>query len=99
MATQDVTTLHEHSSRSGFGILRSALTGAVVLTVLFLVCWAPAAAGLFAGSHAYVSLFTAAPVGSAVALAMGVVWSLICGAFIGALIAITYDAFKFIGRG
>lgn len=76
--------------------LRCALTGAVVLAVLFALCWAAAAAGYAGGSHMYIALFTLAPFASVAALAVGLCWSVVFGAVTGALIAAAYNAFAFL---
>jgi hypothetical protein len=75
--------------------LRCALTGAAVLGIQFVVCWAAAVAGL-AGSHMYIANFTLAPVGSPTALAVGLCWSVIIGVATGALIAVVYNALGFV---
>jgi hypothetical protein len=96
MATLDVTTTRKHDH---LGVLRCTATGAVVMGVLFALCWAGAAAGVLNSSHMYVSLFTLEPIASASALAVGLCWSLVFGALAGALVALVYNAFDFIERG
>lgn len=81
---------------SRLSALRCALTGAVVLAILFALCWAAAAAGFAGGSHMYISVFTLAPVASMTALVIGLCWSVVFGAVTGALIAATYNAFAFV---
>lgn len=78
--------------------LRCALTGAVVLVILFVACWVAAAAGFAGGSHMYISVFTLAPVASTTALIIGVCWSAVFGAVTGALIATAYNSFAFVER-
>lgn len=73
--------------------IRCALTGAVVLTLLFVLCWLAAAVGMTGSSHMYIAIFTVAPVASLAALAVGLCWSIAFGAVTGALIAVTYNAF------
>ena len=75
--------------------LRCALTGATVLAILYIVCWAAAALGFSGGSHLYLSIFTLAPVASLKALGVGLVWSVVFGAVAGALTAVTYNAYGF----
>ena len=97
MATLDVAASHAQEGK--LSALRCGLTGAVVLAILFAVCWAAAAAGLFsASSHMFVSLFTLAPAASAAALAVGLCWSLVFGALTGALIAWIWNGFAFVER-
>jgi hypothetical protein len=86
------------ASHSRLSATRCALTGAVVLVILFAACWVAAAAGLAGGSHMYISIFTLAPVASLAALGVGLCWSVVFGAATGALIAVAYNAFGFIER-
>lgn len=76
--------------------LRCGLTGAIVLSVLFAICWIAAAAGYAGGSHMYLSIFTLAPAASLTSLAVGLCWSVVFGAVTGALIAVTYNALAFV---
>jgi hypothetical protein len=96
MAALDVTLPHEPEAK--LSAVRCGLTGAVVLAILFAVCWAAAAAGFINGSHMYVALFTIAPVASSAALVAGLCWSIVFGALTGCLIAITYNALAFVTR-
>lgn len=96
MATMDVSASRDSESR--LSALRCALTGAVVLMALFILCWAAAAVGLINNSHMYISLFTVAPVASTAALAVGLCWSAVFGALTGALVAVAYNALAFVGR-
>lgn len=98
MATLDVTMAKQKSSEGRLSVLRCSLTGVVGLTVPFILCWLAAAAGLVGGSHMYVSLFTLAPVATASALTVGLCWSVVIGAFMGAVIALSYNAFGFLER-
>ena len=79
------------------GVIRCALTGAVLLIVMFVICWAAAAAGA-GGSHMYLSIFTLSPVTSLTALGVGVWWSIVFGTLGGALIALIYNSFGFLSR-
>jgi hypothetical protein len=87
------------SNQARLGLRRCTLTGASVLAVLFGLCWVGTAAGLTGSSHMFVSLFTLAPIASTVALGIGLCWSFVFGGVAGALIAIVYNAFSFLGRG
>ena len=71
---------------------RMAVAGAGTLTLLFVLCWGAAAAGLPA-AHMWISLFTTAPVASAAALGEGVLWSVVFGALSGAALAFFYNGF------
>ena len=70
---------------------RLAITGALVTAMLFLFCWALGALG-FVGSHAFVSLFTLAPVLSITALCIGGFSAAVFGGIGGAAIALIYNA-------
>ncbi len=69
---------------------RLILTGAFVALVVFSVCWAAGAAGIV-GSHAFVALFTLAPIASVKALLVGGASAAGFGALTGALVAVGYN--------
>lgn len=92
MAATTVPTLSHLSVR------RCAATGAIVLGVLFTLCWMGGAVGLLSASHMFVALFTTAPVASLAAGAFGLLWSLVFGAFTGALVALAYNATPRLAR-
>lgn len=79
-------------------VLRLALTGAVTLTVLFILCWVGAVVWTAGLSHMFVALFTAAPVNSLLGLGQGMCSALVFGALSGAILAISYNALAFIDR-
>ena len=87
------TTPSHTIPRRRSGLVRAALTGAAVSGVLFLVCWLGTAIGGLSVTHAFISLFTAQPVGSPAALAEGGLWAVVFGAFSGALIAFFHGLF------
>ena len=94
MNTPAVTTiLHNRLS-----VRRCAATGAIVLGVLFTLCWLGGAAGLLDSSHMFVALFTNAPMTSASAIASGLFWSVAFGAITGALTALAYNAIPTLRR-
>lgn len=78
-------------------LLRVALTGAVTLVVLFVICWVGALI-VPLPTHMFISLFTAQPVTSAAALAEGVCWSAVFGAVTGLLVVLSYRSFGFLER-
>jgi hypothetical protein len=78
-------------------VLRCATMGVIVLGVLLVMCWLSAAMGLRNPSHMYVALLTIDPVSSTAGLATGLGWSTVFGALTGALAALAYNAFAFLG--
>jgi len=77
---------------------RFAVTGAFVALVVFVACWVAAALGIVA-SHAFVGLFTLAPVTSSSALVVGGISAAGSGAVVGALMAVGYNLTEhFAGR-
>lgn len=93
MTARDIAT-----SPTRLNLLRCALTGAATLGVLFAVCWAATLVGMTGPSHMFIALFTTAPVASTAALGIGLCWSLVFGAASGALVAVAYNSFGFLGR-
>lgn len=80
-------------------VIRCALTGAVTAALIFIFCWIGTFIPVSSPTHAYIGLFTAAPISSAQALLQGSCWSLAFGAGIGALIALVYNALgRMFGR-
>ena len=98
MTAQDIHLAAPNSIQMRLGLRRFSVTGAVVIAVLFVLCWVGSAIGLTGFSHMFVSLFTLAPTASVAAFGIGLWWSLLFGGFAGALIAIVYNAFSFLGR-
>jgi hypothetical protein len=87
-------TMTSESVRAGDrnpGVLRCALTGALVAALLFILCWIGTFLPVSSPTHAYIGLFTAAPLSSAPALIAGTCWSLAFGAIMGGLIALVYN--------
>jgi hypothetical protein len=91
------STVSEHPRLARLNVVRCALTGAAVLIVLLIVCWATAAAGAPGAPHAFISLAASAKVSSLGALFEGVGWALGFGALTGALVAAFYNLFHFAG--
>lgn len=81
------------------GVARCALTGAVVVSVLFALCWLTSLFGAFGGSHMYMAMFAMGASAPLAALALGLICSAAAGLFVGALTALTYNAFGFLARG
>jgi len=86
-ATQEVRL----SSAPRLGVARVALTTAFAATAFLLLCWIGARLGLGPATHMYIQLFSQAEVSSALALIVGICWSLVGGALAGALFAWIYN--------
>ena len=83
--------------RAPLGLFRCALTGAVVLVVLFVVCWVGALVAS-AQSHMFIQIFTVQPVTSTAALVDGLIWSVVFGGLSGLLLALAYNGLAFLER-
>lgn len=92
-------TANLETDRPGRGatLLRSAATGAVVLSFVFALCWLGAVLGI-SGVHSYIALFTTAPIASGAALLAGLSASILTGALVGAATTASYRAFAFLDR-
>lgn len=69
---------------------RLPITGALTTALLLVVCWAAGALG-FVGSHAFIALFTLAPVLSVTALCIGGISAAVFDGIGGAAIAFFYN--------
>jgi len=78
--------------------VRCAATGAVLLGLIFVVCWILAISGMSGASHMYLSLFTVMPMNTASGLVVGGLCALASGAVLGALFAVIYNFFGFLAR-
>lgn len=85
------STAATSSGQTPLSAMRCGATLAVVLGLVFVACWAAAAAELSGGSHLYVSLFMTAPAASPTALIVGLLCSLVAGFLVGAAAAMTYN--------
>lgn len=74
-----------------FSAPRLAVAGAFSLTLLFVLCWLGAVIFPVGPSHAFVTLFTAAPVASLTALLVGSCAAFFTGAITGVLLALSYN--------
>ncbi|MDT8760515.1 hypothetical protein MZO42_17580 [Sphingomonas psychrotolerans] len=83
---------------AGFGVIRSAATGAIVASIFFALCRIGAHLPIGLATHMYLRLFTSAEIASGTALAEGVCWSILFGAIAGALIAVVYNSLAPIRR-
>jgi hypothetical protein len=75
------------------------LTGSFVAGLLFILCWIGTFIPFASPTHAYISMFTAAPVSSTLALAEGTCRSFAFGALIGLLVALVYNGLGGLFRG
>jgi len=70
---------------------RLAIAGGVTVAILFALCWLGTVVLPQGPSHMFVTLFTAAPVGSVGALIVGGATALVFGALGGGLLAWSYN--------
>lgn len=90
------------SDRAGHGkgtsVARLSVTGGITSLAVFIVCWIGAQVPAFNPTHGFISLFTAAEVGSTAAILEGGFWSLVFGAFTAGLFGLVYNLTGPIGR-
>lgn len=77
---------------------RFGISGALTLLILFSLCWLGAVIWPLGPSHMFIALFTAAPVNSLEALAVGGCAAVIFGALSGILLAWTYNLTRSFNR-
>lgn len=81
------------------GVLRLALTGALAGAIFYALCWIGALVPTPSPvTHMYLRLFTDAELSSAAALLQGLLWSLVAGLAVGALVAFIYNALAALDR-
>lgn len=88
----------EHRSPSRLCIGRCAATGAVVATVLFLVCWGVVLFAPLAQSRMAIALIARPSVFTSIELAQELGCSILFGALAGALVAFFHNFFEARGR-
>jgi hypothetical protein len=76
------------------GVTHMAATGAAALVFLFVLFWASAA---FGGLPHLRALFGPMGAGSPTAVLIGLLYALVGGALIGAIVAVSYNIFRFLG--
>jgi len=81
-----------HPTASRLGVFHCTLTGAVVLGLLFLLCWFGVAVADIPASHRMVGFFTTQALESSGAMANGLGWAILLGALVGGLIAVCFNA-------
>jgi hypothetical protein len=88
----------ERAPRPDLSVVRLLATGALSAGIVFFLCWLGTFVSVSNPTHAFISLFTTAPVGSVEALAVGLGWSLLFGALVGAVFALAYNWTKLLER-
>lgn len=84
-------------SGSRASVVRLSLTGAVSLTIVYILCWLGAVLNI-AVTHRFIGLFTDGDVTAVSTLLIGGCWALAAGLVIGAVIAIVYNLLGFTER-
>jgi hypothetical protein len=79
-------------------ISRLAAAAGVSATAIFVLCWLGTLFPFGSPTHAYIAVFTPAPIQSAQALGEGSLWSLLFGALSGAVFALAYNLFAGLER-
>ena len=81
-----------HRSASRLGVFRCTLTGALVLGLVFLLCWFGVAVADIPAPRRLLGFFTGPGVESPGSMAEGLGWAILFGAVLGGLIAICFNA-------
>lgn len=92
MATASPNMSRQHVTAHQLSILRLAIASGVTAMVVFVLCWLGTFIPFSSPTHAYITLFTNADIGSGQALVEGTCWSLLFGAVVGAAFALVYNA-------
>jgi hypothetical protein len=79
------------------GVFHCTFTGAVVLAVLFLLCWATQAVADVAASRSMLVFFTGQALSSPGALRTGLLMAIVVGATVGAVVSLVFNLFSFVG--
>lgn len=98
MATAHPNDFIEVSTSRNLGVVRVLVAGGLTALAVFIVCWLGTFIPFSSPTHAYISLFTNADVGSVEALLAGSCWSLLFGALVGGLFAAIYNATASLSR-
>ena len=80
-------------------IVRLLISGGATGCIVFVLCWLGTLIPYSSPTHAYIGLFTTAPVDSLEALFTGICWSLLFGGLVGAVFAILYNLTSALERG
>jgi hypothetical protein len=73
------------------GVARLAFALGVSAAAIFVLCWLGTLLPFGSPTHAYIALFTPAPIQSIQALFEGTCWSLLFGLLSGAVFALVYN--------
>jgi hypothetical protein len=99
MATQVESFYFEASARTHrLGVVRLALAGGLSAALVFILCWLGTLVPFGSPTHAYIALFTPAPIQSVQALGEGSLWSLLFGILVGAVFALVYNLLAVVER-
>jgi hypothetical protein len=96
-----MTSTADSALRSGahhIGVLRLLVTGGLTGLAIFVLCWLGTLVPFSSPTHAYISLFTTAEIGSGRALLEGSIWSLLFGGLAAAVFAVTYNSTAALSR-
>jgi hypothetical protein len=77
---------HECVVSHKIGVLRLGIAGAFTAAALLVLWWIGTFIPFSSPTHAYIGLFTTAPVGSAAALVSGLCWPVVFGALAGKIV-------------
>lgn len=97
MATTAATASRNDRVRR-LGVLRLTVSGGITALLIFLICWLGTFVPFSSPTHAYISLFTNAPVSSVQALWEGLWWSLLFGGFFATVFAFVYNSVSGLER-
>jgi hypothetical protein len=86
------------SRQRRIGVFRLSAALGLAAAIVFVVCWVGTLVPFGSPTHAYISLFTLAPVSSVDALLQGTLWSLLFGILSGAVFALAYNLFAPLER-
>ena len=98
MATRASSYSEISGSGRRLGVIRVGVAAGVSAALVFVLCWLGTFVPFGSPTHAYVSLFTPAQMQSIQALGEGTLWSLLFGAFVGAVFAIVYNVLGGLDR-
>lgn len=92
MPTATMASAGQSRQVGHINVVRLVVATAATAGVVFVLCWLGTFVPFSSPTHADISLFTNADVGSGKALAEGTCWSLLFGALVGGVFAVTYNA-------